>query len=64
MVIEAFSARESATYCIVTPWERRIAMQMDAIWILHVFPRQLKHFLTGMSIRVEHQKLNEVAAPG
>ena len=29
---------------------------------IHVFPRKLKHLLTDMSHRVEHQKLNQVAA--
>ena len=29
---------------------------------VHGFPRQAGHFFSGMSNRVEHQKLNQVAA--
>ena len=31
VVMDAFSARDSVTYCIVTPWECRIATVIDAI---------------------------------
>ena len=31
VVIEAFSARVNATYCIVTPWECRIAIVMETM---------------------------------
>ena len=36
--------------------------QFKRVTKVHVFPRQLRHFLTGMSNRVEHQKLNQEAA--
>ena len=31
VVIDAFSARDNATYCIVTPWECRIAIVMETM---------------------------------
>ena len=31
VVIEAFSAKDKEMYCIVTPWECRIAMVIDAM---------------------------------
>ena len=53
-MIEAFSAIDNETYCIVTPWECRIAIVIDAIWIPHLTMAVAKPLLRLWIVALYH----------
>ena len=59
VILQASSLKNITNFCFgQDSWNFNLSM----LYGLHGFLRQMEHFLTEMSNRVEHQKLNQVTA--